>query len=307
MDLLNADTHSIDLLFRGRSRTIAAAAISTTSGVLVVDPGPATCRERLLSELASAGIEPADLHGLLLTHIHLDHAGATGTLVREYPHLRVFVHERGARHLIDPSKLLASATRLYGEEMDTLWGEFAAVPAACITALTGGEKLDFGDRQIDVAEFRGHASHHVGYFDRRTGICYAGDTAGIRTRDDLYVYPPTPPPDIDLERWIETVAIMRGWAPTGVFITHFGHKADAALHLDLLEEEIRFWRDFSGNLLRSGRTEAELEPVFIEGILRRIAARIGDEGAAQYAAAAPLSHCWWGLVRYWQKSEVAGR
>jgi len=306
MDTVTSDTHCVDLLFRGRSRAIASAAIVTTAGVLIVDPGPSTCRERLMSELATAGIGPADVTGLLLTHIHLDHAGASGTLVREYPHLRVYVHERGARHLIDPSKLLASATRLYGDEMDTLWGEFALVPAGQITALTGGEVLEFGDRRIDVAEFRGHASHHVGYFDRRTGIVYAGDTAGIRTGEDLYVYPPTPPPDIDLESWLETVGLMRGWSPAGVFITHFGYKADAAAHLDMLEDEIRHWREFSGELLKSGQTEADLEPQFIDGILARIAARIGADAAAQYAAAAPLSHCWWGLVRYWQKRAERG-
>jgi len=305
MDMLTADTSLIDLQFRGRARAIAAAVIRTGAGALIVDPGPTTCRARLVAELTAAGITPGDLHGLLLTHIHLDHAGASGTLAREFPHLRVYVHERGARHLADPSKLLASATRLYGDEMDTLWGEFAPVPEARITALRGGERLDFGDRTIEVAEFRGHATHHVGYFDRRSGIVFAGDTAGIRVADDLYVYPPTPPPDIDLEQWLLTVALMRAWQPSAVFITHFGYKPDAARHLDLLEDEIVFWRQFSRQLLDSGRSETELAPLFIQGVVDRMTGRIGAERAAAYVAAAPLGHCWSGLVRYWQKQVQA--
>ena len=305
MTCWTSDTLEIDLQFLGRPRVIAAAAIQTSAGVLVVDPGPSTCRDHLLKTLASAGVGPGDLHGLLLTHIHLDHAGATGSLVRDYPHLRVFVHERGARHLIDPSKLMASATRLYGEaNMQRLWGEFAPVPASNVTALKGGESLEFGDRRIEVAEFRGHATHHVGYLDRGTGYLYAGDTAGIRIGDDPYVFPPTPPPDIDLEQWRATVEIMRAWQPAGIFITHFGLKRDPVAHLDLLSDEIDYWGHFSGELLASGRDEPELGREFAAGILGRIAERIGRDKALAYAAAAPLDHCWSGLVRYWRKKEL---
>jgi glyoxylase-like metal-dependent hydrolase (beta-lactamase superfamily II) len=298
---LTPDTRLIDLQFQGRSRAIASAAIETSAGVLIVDPGPSTCRVHLMAELAGAGIGPADVHGLLLTHIHLDHAGASGTLVREHPHWKVYVHERGAPHLIDPSKLLASATRLYGEEMDRLWGEFAPVPASSVTVLKGGERLAFGPRTIEVAIFKGHATHHVGYFDRTTGIVYAGDTAGIRTADDPYVFPPTPPPDINLDEWRETVGLMRRWEPTGIFITHFGYKRDPVAHLDALDAEIEYWGRFSRELLASGRDEQTLGREFVDGIVARITATIGAERAAAYVSAAPLSHCWAGLVRYWQK------
>jgi glyoxylase-like metal-dependent hydrolase (beta-lactamase superfamily II) len=305
MEQLTPDTRLIDLQFQNRSLAIAAAAIETPAGVLIVDPGPSTCRAHLMAELAGAGIGPTDVHGLLLTHIHLDHAGASGTLVREHPHWKVYVHERGAQHLIDPSKLLASATRLYGDQMDRLWGEFAPVPASRVTCLKGGERLDFGSRLIEVALFKGHATHHVGYFDRTSGIVYAGDTAGIRTGDDHYVYPPTPPPDIDLDQWHQTVGVMRDWNPAGIFITHFGYKRDPVAHLDLLEAEIEHWGRFSGELLASGRDEQTLGREFVDGIVARMTATIGAERAAAYTSAAPLTHCWAGLVRYWQQRETA--
>ena len=305
MELITSGTHLIDLQFQGRPRAIASAAIETPSGVLIVDPGPSTCRLRLMAELAEAGIGPRDVHGLLLTHIHLDHAGASGTLVREHPLWKVYVHERGAKHLIDPSKLLASATRLYGDEMDRLWGEFAPVPASSVTVLNGGEHLTFGSRTVEVAIFKGHATHHVGFFDCTSGIVYAGDTAGIRTDDDLYVYPPTPPPDIDLGQWRETVDVMRRWEPAGIVITHFGYKRDSAAHLNALDAEIEYWGRFSSELLATGRDPQTLELEFVDGIVARMTAAIGAEKAAAYVSAAPLKHCWAGLVRYWQKQSSA--
>ncbi|MCX6551718.1 MAG: MBL fold metallo-hydrolase, partial [Acidobacteria bacterium] len=229
---------TIDLMFLGRPRKIATGVVATPAGVLLVDPGPASCLGRLEQALADMGIGPPDLHGLLLTHIHLDHAGATGTLVRRYPHLKVFVHERGAPHLVDPSKLLASAQRLYGADMDRLWGEFAVVPAGNVYVPKDGEVLSFGGAAIDVASTRGHASHHLCYHDRRSGTVFAGDTGGIRVGESPYVLPPTPPPDIDLPAWRESLARLRAWQPAAVFVTHFGLFRDAAVHLDALAQEL---------------------------------------------------------------------
>ncbi|MEI6667670.1 MAG: MBL fold metallo-hydrolase [Acidobacteriota bacterium] len=305
IEQLTPDTRLVDLQFQGRARAIASAAIDTPVGVLIVDPGPSSCRASLMADLAGAGVGAGDVHGLLLTHIHLDHAGASGTLVREHPGWKVYVHERGAQHLVDPSKLLASATRLYGDQMDRLWGEFAPVPAAAITVLRGGERLAFGTRIIEVELLKGHATHHVGYFDRVSGIVFAGDTAGIRTADDPYVYPPTPPPDINLEQWRDTIDLMRRWTPAGLFITHFGYKTDPVLHLAALDAEIEYWGRFSRELLSAGGDPQDLERAFVDGIVARITTLIGAERAAAYASAAPLSHCWSGLVRYWQKREAA--
>ena len=168
------------------------------------------------------------MRALLLTHIHLDHAGATGVLVRENPELKVYVHERGAPHLVDPSRLLASATRLYGDRMEMLWGEVTAVPAANVVALTGGERIDVVGRPFDVAYTPGHAVHHVSYLDPATGTAYVGDTAGIRVNSLPFALPPAPPPDIDLEAWKESLARIRAWAPERLFVTHFGPLDDVS-------------------------------------------------------------------------------
>jgi glyoxylase-like metal-dependent hydrolase (beta-lactamase superfamily II) len=307
MEQITSGTWLIDLRHQGRSRAIASAVIETPAGVLIVDPGPSPCRARLLSDLAEAGIRADDVHGLLVTHIHLDHAGASGALVREHPHWKVYVHERGAKHLLDPSKLLGSAARLYGDQMDQLWGEVTPVPASNLTLLKGGEHLAFGSRKFEVADFKGHAPHHVGYFDRTTGIVYAGDTAGIRPADHLYVFPPTLPPDFDLEAWRESVGLMRRWAPTGIFVTHFGCKGDSVAHLDALETELEYWGRYSGELLASGRDPQALEPEFVERITARMTAALGAETVAAFTSAASLGDCWAGLVRYWRKKHRVRR
>jgi glyoxylase-like metal-dependent hydrolase (beta-lactamase superfamily II) len=300
MDLINSTTRQLDLSFLGRPHVIATGVVQTPAGVLLVDPGPASCLPTLRAELAAAGIGPKDLAGLLLTHIHLDHAGATGVLVREFPHLTAYVHERGAAHLVDPSKLLASATRLYGADMDRLWGEFAAVPADRVRPLAGGERLDFNGYPIEVAYTPGHASHHVSYHDEATGILYAGDTGGIRIAGQAYVLPPTPPPDIDFDLWRASLAQFRRWAPTGVFVTHFGFSADAEAHLEMLAEELDAWERVSRDLIDLEAPDARSRR-FAEGVIARITDRVGPDAAAAYQAAVPLDHCWAGLQRYWEK------
>ena len=192
MITLAAGLSYFDLDFMQLPRIIATAVVHGTGGVALIDPGPTSTLPRLRSTLASAGIAMADVTTVLLTHIHLDHAGATGTLVKELPKLRVFVHEKGAPHMASPEKLLASATRLYGSEMDRLWGEVRPVPSASMTILQGGERMTFGNRIFDVEHTPGHASHHVSYFDRDSGVAFVGDTAGVRLMPGGFVMPPTP-------------------------------------------------------------------------------------------------------------------
>src|SRR5439155_3214110 len=175
-------------------------------GVALVDPGPSSTLPALKRGLDAAGIGLSDVRALVLTHIHLDHGGATGTLVREYPALRVYVHERGAPHLVNPEKLLASAARLYGDDMDRLWGEVLPVPEASVIALNGEERIRAGGRELDVAYTPGHASHHVSFFNADAGIAFVGDTAGVRLNPGGYVMPATPPPDVDLEYWRASLA-----------------------------------------------------------------------------------------------------
>src|SRR5262249_20211191 len=161
--------------------------------------------------LATAGIAMRDVTALLLTHIHLDHSGATGTLLRELPALRVYVHEKGAAHLVNPEKLLASATRLYGDDMDRLWGEGAPGPSHALEILKGGERISTAGRALDVEYTPGHASHHVSYYEQSAGVAFAGDVAGVKLSPTGFVLPPTPPPDIDLEAWRVSIARLDRW------------------------------------------------------------------------------------------------
>ncbi len=300
MDRLHDTTRLIDLHFLGRPGVIGTAVIETTLGALLVDPGPSTCLDALEAGLRAAGIASRDLHGLLLTHIHLDHAGASGSLVRKYPHLAVYVHERGAPHMADPSKLVSSAERLYGADMERFWGEIAPVPGERIRALTGGEELAFGPLRIPVAYTPGHASHHVSYLDANTGIAYTGDTAGIRIGALPYVLPPTPPPDIDLEAWQRSLNLIRDWKPAGVLVTHFGLKSDVSAHLDLVAEEIAAWGRMSAESLE-GPAGRDPGARFVEALGRRVLERVGGEAAETYAATISYEHCWLGLARYWRK------
>ena len=211
----------IDVHHLGRERVIGAYVLD---GV-VVDPGPAT------SVGALDAVEP---RALLLTHIHLDHAGATGVLVRKHPELVVYVHEVGAPHLVDPSKLLESAGRLYGDQMERLWGEVAPVPEENIHPLAGGETVE-GFR---VAYTPGHASHHVCYLHEDTGDAYVGDVAGVRIPPSDYTVAPTPPPDIDVEAWRESVDTVADWKPERLCLTHFGYADDPPLQLARLLEAL---------------------------------------------------------------------
>jgi glyoxylase-like metal-dependent hydrolase (beta-lactamase superfamily II)/ATP-dependent Clp protease adapter protein ClpS len=213
MELYGRDpvTRAIDLLHLGRDRVICAY----VAGGLIVDPGPSSCVETLLDGLG--GVTP---RGLLLTHIHLDHAGASGVLCRRFPDLVVYVHETGAPHLVDPSKLLASATRLHGDDMDELWGEVAPVPSHRIRALSGGERVE----GFQVAYTPGHASHHVCYFHEDSGDAYVGDTAGVRIPPYEHTVAPTPPPDIDVEAWLDSLHKIAAWNPQSLQLSTLGRR-----------------------------------------------------------------------------------
>jgi glyoxylase-like metal-dependent hydrolase (beta-lactamase superfamily II) len=295
----------LDLQFLGRSGRIAAGLVATPGGALVVDPGPSTCLDAMFSGLADAGVAPDDLHGLLLTHIHLDHAGAAGTIVRRHPHVKVYVHARGAPHLADPAKLLASATRLYGDEMDRLWGEFAPVPPSNLVVPADGEVLEAGGARFDVAYTAGHASHHVCYRDRRSGVVYAGDTGGIRVGPSLYVLPPTPPPDIDVRAWQASLARLRAWEPAGIFVTHFGLHRDASAHLDALGRELEAWDALAGEILAAVPPDARLS-AFVEAVRARVRQRVTTDEVVAYGESMSLDDCWSGLERYWSRVRNTG-
>src|SRR5690242_5485150 len=274
----------IDVRHLGRERVIGCWEIDA----VLVDPGPTSSIEHLIEALGDA--QP---RALLLTHIHLDHAGASGSLVRRWPELPVYVHESGARHLADPSKLLASAERLYGDQMETLWGEVAPVPERNLNTLRGGEEV-MGFR---VAYTPGHASHHVSYFHPPSGQAFVGDTAAVRIPPSDYVVPPTPPPDIDVELWEESIDRILDWAPSSLGLTHFGEVEDPEAHFDVVRERLREQADLAREL------SAEQ---FEEQIREGVGEQADPETAGAFFQAAPPEQQWHGLDRYWkQRAEHA--
>jgi glyoxylase-like metal-dependent hydrolase (beta-lactamase superfamily II) len=275
---------NIDVMHLGRPHVIGCWEVDG----LLVDPGPQSSMETLLEALGDE--QP---RALLLTHIHLDHAAATGALVRRWPGLEVYVHERGARHLVDPSKLLASAERLYGDRMERLWGEIVPVPEANVKPLAGGEDV-FGMR---VAYTPGHASHHVCYFHEESGTAFVGDVAAVRIPPSDLVVPPTPPPDIDIETWLDSIAIVESWRPERLALTHFGAIDDPIEHLETVRHRLR--------------EEADLAREFSEEDYERhhralVAKSLDSEAAEELLQAVPPQYQWRGLNRYWNKREEKG-
>ncbi len=296
-----------DLHFLGNPRVIATAVLEDAGGAALVDPGPSTCLDTLRASLREQGIGPADVRTILLTHIHLDHAGATGTLVRENPDIRVCVHEAGAPHMVDPAKLLHSAGRLYGDDMDRLWGEFLPVPEKNVHVLAGGERLTVGDRELEVAYTPGHASHHVSFLDRASGVAFVGDTAGVRVGPERFVLPPTPPPDIDLDVWKASVRRIANWQADTLFVTHFGPHEDAADQLESLVEHLDGLAAVARAIIDEDVPAEERTDRFVADTRRYLCRHMPEAQAALYDLAAPFSMCWLGLARYWKKQGVGAR
>jgi glyoxylase-like metal-dependent hydrolase (beta-lactamase superfamily II) len=274
----------IDVEHLGRPHVIGCWEVD---GALV-DPGPESSLGTLLAALE--GEEP---RAVVLTHIHLDHAAATGAIVRRWPQVEVYVHERGAPHLIDPSRLLASAERLYGDAMERLWGEIVPVPEANVRALAGGETV-LGMR---VAYTPGHASHHVCYLHEETGTAFVGDVAAVLIPDTNLIVPPTPPPDIDIQTWQESIGIVEGWAPERLAITHFGAIDSPAEHLAIVRERLQEEAGLAREL-----SEDDYEERHRALVTER--AETG-EAAAELIQCVPPEYQWRGLDRYWRKREEA--
>ena len=293
-------TDHIDLNFRGSDRVIATAVLMGPDGVTLVDPGPTSCLPALEGGVQQRGLTLRDVRTLLITHIHLDHAGAVGTIVERVPSIQVHVHERGAPHMVDPTKLLASATRLYGDQMDTLWGAFLPVPAANVHALQGGERIATAGTTLRVAYTPGHAKHHVSFLDEATGMAYVGDTGGIRVSGD-YLLAPTPPPDIDLAAWRESLAVIDAWNPVSLFLTHFGVVTGAKAHVARFRETLSAQAEAVRQSLAAGSTDEERTRVFVEHLRRDVRKTLPEHEARATELAAPFDQLWQGLERYWKK------
>jgi glyoxylase-like metal-dependent hydrolase (beta-lactamase superfamily II) len=275
----------LDLLYLGRERVIGCYLLETDDGPALQDCGPANCAPELKARLGERGLELRDLRHLLLSHIHLDHAGAAGVLVREHPGLQVHVSGIGAPHLADPMRLERSARRLYGDEFESLWGELAPVPAENLHPV-GAEVCG-----LDCFPSPGHASHHVCYLDPE-GTLYAGDAAGVRIQPSSFVLPPTPPPEVDLEVWERTMDEIESRSPQRLALIHFGVAGDVTPHLGQLRRRLRQWAE----RVREGASEEQFEA--------EAAADLGDDREA-YEQAMPFWQSYAGLKRYWEKSAAA--
>ena len=277
----------IDLRHLGVERVIGVYLLETEDGPALFDCGPTTGVEQLKQGLHLRGLDLTDVRHLLLSHIHLDHAGAAGVLVREHPGLQVHVSELGAPHLVDPSKLEASARRLYGDAFDTLWGELAPVPEENVHTV--------GDRVLGLDCFPapGHAAHHVVYVDT-DGNAYCGDAAGVRIQPRRLVLPPTPPPEVDVEGWHRTIDELERREPQALALIHFGVASDAKTHLAELRRRLDEWVE----LLGAGVSEEE----FAERVREQI--RDDDpETVDEYERAMPFWQSYAGLKRWWEKRE----
>jgi glyoxylase-like metal-dependent hydrolase (beta-lactamase superfamily II) len=301
MNTLAPDMRYVDLDYLGVPQVIATAVLGGPGDIALVDPGPTVALPSLEAKLQAMGLGLVDVKAIVLTHIHLDHAGATGTIVARRPDATVFVHERGAKHLIDPARLLDSATRLYGDQMDRLWGEFRAVPAANVRPLVGGERIEAGGRALDVAYTPGHASHHVSYFDAASRIAFVGDTAGGRIGSARYVMPPTPPPDIDLDLWRASLATILAWQPERLFLTHFGPSVDPPAHLDELTDRLERAAAIARTAIEHSTDDEAQAERFRREMGLELRKHMTEVEARSYELAIPLDHCFYGLARYWRK------
>ena len=300
--MLSSGLDYVDLKFLGRPGIIATAILHGTAGVALVDPGPSTSLAHLTTELTRKGITFEDVRHLLITHIHLDHAGASGSILEAHPHIEVVVHERGAPHMADPAKLLGSAGRLYGQDMERLWGDVKPVDAARLKVVSGGETLTVAGREVKVAYTPGHASHHVSYLDTASGVAFVGDTAGIRRGDGAYVMPPTPPPDIDIEAWHESEKTILAWDPDTLFLTHFGPSAGARQHLQAMFGSLSDWSRIVRRLIADeARSEEDRQAAFVHDVYADIRRQVGEQEADNYVRAGGLGYSWQGLARYWRK------
>ncbi|NBC00938.1 MAG: MBL fold metallo-hydrolase [Bacteroidetes bacterium] len=299
----------VDLQYQQTPRLIATAALPTAEGLLLVDPGPTTAIDGLLDGLSAHGYALEDVHAVLLTHIHLDHAGATGTLVKRHPELQVVVHRIGAPHVHDPSRLLRSARRIYGDAMDRLWGAVAGVPEDNLNVVRGGETLTFAGRVLDVAYTPGHAVHHVSYFDRLSRTAFVGDVAGMRIPEAGYIMPVTPPPDVDVPRWLDSIATVEGWQPETLFLTHCGPSPDPQAHLEVMAERLQAWAAEVEEVVAAPAEETasavagaeDPAAAFVDDKLQQMRAAVPAPYQEAYAQFGDPHGSWAGLARYGRK------
>ena len=297
----------LDTFFQGDPQVIAVYLLAGPDGLALIDVGSSVSMEQVLDGVRASGHDPEQITHLILTHVHLDHAGAAGTLARRLPRAQVYVHRLGAPHLIDPTKLVSSATRIYGARMGTLWGEIEPVPAERLVILDEGDELRVGGRTLRALYTPGHAVHHLAYHDAARNVVFTGDVAGVRLPGLDYVRPPTPPPDLNMEDWSASIARLEALHPARLYLAHFSQVTETAPHLAQLRARLFAWGELLLPGIRQGASDQELE-----GKLRDYSAADLARAASQASAdAAEVAHRYevatnylmsaQGYVRYYRK------
>ena len=296
--------HCIDLYFQGEPGVIAAYLLESDGEYALIETGPSSTLPALLDGLARIGVPMDAISKLLVTHIHLDHAGAAGTLIRRYPHLRLYVHEVGAPHMIDPAKLVSSATRIYGDRIESLWGDFEPVPPERLTALTDGSTVSIGSVRLEALYTPGHASHHVAYYHQERGEVFSGDVAAVRLQPLDYVRPPTPPPDIDLTAWVHSLHRLHDLHTNTLLLTHFGAFSDTAEHLAKTERQLYAWAAVIEGAVRAGEGGGAIKRALKEHADREVQAVSSDPRAVdRYELASPSGMSVDGYLRYFRQRD----
>ena len=326
---IGGGTTIVDLHFRGRTEIIGVNVLELGDGIALVDPGPEVRLPALRAGLAEMGRTLDEVRAILLTHIHLDHATAAGAIAREVPGATVYVHAVGAPHMADPARLLASAGRIYGDAMATLWGDFLPVPRDALRVVDEGDVVALGGRRLEVAYVPGHAKHHVAYYEAATGTAWVGDVGGIRIGNGPAL-PVTPPPDIDVEVWKASTERVMAWAPERIVATHFGAYGDVREHFAELREGLEAWAGWvrgslggeGGGGRRGGREgggrvgeggagddgreggagdDVERARDFAAWVVAGLGGVVAEDVVDRYETASGFPDSWWGLARYWRK------
>lgn len=280
---------AIDLGFQGWDQVIYAYLLAGPEDLTLIESGPASTLPALWAGIRAAGFDPARLSSILVSHIHLDHAGGAGAIVREYPQVRVFVHPAGAPHLIDPARLVNSAGRLYGERMDALWGEVVPVSADRVVPLSDGETLEAGGHVLSALFTPGHASHHVAYWAPNLGVAFTGDVGGVRMPGSTYALAPAPPPDLDPNAWTQSTERLRQTGAQRLFLTHGGAFDDVAEHLEQLMPNLAEVEAMCLDAMGAGADDAAVTACIQQHTEERIGAVLASDPAIlqRYGWAAP--------------------
>ena len=291
--------HTLDLHFQNYEHAIASFCIESDDGLILIESGPYSTFKSLKSELEGKGLSIDDVKHVLLTHIHFDHAGAAWALAEKGAN--IYLHPFGSTHLQDPTKLVASATQIYGDQMDTLWGKMKVISEENIRIVEHLEVLQIGGKTFTSLHTPGHAKHHIAW--QHKDVIFTGDVAGVKINGGPVV-PPCPPPDINVEDWIKSIELIIKRNPKRLVLTHFGEITNIELHMDQLKAILEDWSGWMKEKWESGLSNEQITPLFMKYTSNQLKENgVSEIGTKQYEAANPSWMSVAGLVRYWKKKQ----